>query len=406
LKGWAKLWIGLNEAQRRWHAAHKALELGWGGVRRVHEVTGMSRPTIAKGIRELERVNTWLAEGRIRGPGGGRKPLQEHDPGLVPALKGILKENTAGDPMSALRWTHKSTRTIAEELTRQGHAVSHSTVAQLLDELGYSLQANRKDKEGRSPPERDRQFRYINRQAKRFAAWGQPVISVDAKKKEKIGNLKNPGRTWRKKGDAHKVDVHDFVEHKAIPYGTYDPERNEGFVNVGISHETAEFAVESIRRWWKLAGQQHYPRGRSLLICADCGGSNGSRRRGWKVNLQEFADEFGLRVTVCHYPPGTSKWNKIEHRMFSHISLNWQGKPLVDYQTVVNLIAGTRTRTGLRIRAKLDTREYEKGIPVPDQEMGSLNFERHKTLPEWNYTIAPRRRRSKGSRRKSKTLKL
>lgn len=398
---WCKLLPTLNEAQRRWYAAQKAIEMGWGGITHVHEITGMSRPTIAKGMAELRRFKDWPWLSRIRQAGGGRKRLEQHDPGFLAALKRILRDNTAGDPMSRLRWTHKSTRTIAEELTRQGHAVSEYTVCQRLHELGYSLQANRKEKEGRSAPERDQQFRYINRMAQRFASRGEPVISVDAKKKEKIGNLKNPGRTWRKEGDPRRVEVHDFVQRKAIPYGTYDPERNEGFVNVGISHETAEFAVESIRRWWKLAGQRHYPGARRLLICADCGGSNGSRRRGWKFHLQEFAEEFGLSVTVCHYPPGTSKWNKIEHRMFSFISLNWQGKPLVSYQTVVSLIAGTRTRTGLRIKARLDTRAYDKGITVTDEELGEVNLIRHKTFPDWNYTIAPRRGRRGKTHKKS-----
>jgi hypothetical protein len=257
--------------------------------------------------------------------------------------------------------------------------------------MDYSLQANRKDKEGYSPPERDEQFRYINRQVKKFARGGAPVISVDAKKKENVGNFKNHGRNWQKKGNATKVDSHDFAKHKAIPYGAFDVGSNKGFVNVGVSRETAEFAVESIRRWWKLVGRRHYPKAESLLICADCGGSNGSRRRGWKYHLQEFADEFGLSVTICHYPPGTSKWNKIEHQMFSFISINWQGKPLVDYETVVNLIGGTRTKSGLRIKAKLDTKEYEKGVAFTDEQMASINMKRHRTHPDWNYTIGPRK---------------
>jgi hypothetical protein len=390
---WRKLLPTLNEAQRRWYVAQKALELGWGGVSRVQEVTGMSYPTILKGIRELKEFGRLPVLERIRRPGGGRKPLEDHDPGFAKALGQIMKENTAGDPMSALRWTHKSTSSIAEELTRQGHPVGAWTVGVRLRELGYSLQANRKDKEGLSPPERDVQFRYINRQVNKFASRGEPVISVDAKKKEKIGDLKNTGREWRPKGNPRKVDVHDFAKQKAIPYGAYDIERNEGFVNVGVSRETAEFAVESIRRWWKLVGRGHYPKAKTLLMCADCGGGNGTRRRGWKYHLQQFADEFGVSVTVCHFPPGTSKWNKIEHRMFSFISLNWQGKPLVSYQTVVNLIGATRTKPGLRIRAKLDTAEYEKGIEFTDAQMDAINIKRHTTHPEWNYTIAPRRGR-------------
>jgi hypothetical protein len=315
--------------------------------------------------------------------------LEHHDPTFTKALERIMNESTAGDPMSLLRWTHKSAESIADELTRQGHQTSAMTVWSRLRELDYSLQANRKDKEGLSPPERDKQFRYINRRVKKYVSRGDPVISVDAKKKEKIGDFRNSGREWRKKRDPRKVDVHDFAKQSAVPYGAYDVERNEGFVNVGVSHETAEFAVESIRRWWKLAGRCHYPDAKSLLICADGGGSNGSRRRGWKYNLQRFADEFDVSVTVCHFPPGTSKWNKIEHRMFSFISLNWRGKPLVSYQTVVNLIGATRTKRGLRIKAKLDTNEYEKGIVITQEEMESINIRHHRTHPKWNYTIAP-----------------
>ena len=380
---------GLNEAQSRWYVAREAIARGWGGIKAMEGLTGMSRPTILRGIRELKEGK--LPEGRIRGPGGGRKPLENEDPGLRKALEKIMGENTAGDPMSPLLWTHKSTSSIAEELTRQGHRVSASTVRRRLQEMDYSLQANRKDKEGYSPPERDEQFRYINRQVKKFARRGAPVISVDAKKKENVGNFKNHGRTWQKKGNATKVESHDFAKHKAIPYGAFDVESNKGFVNVGVSRETAEFAVESIRRWWKLVGRRQYPKVKSLLICADCGGSNGSRRRGWKYHLQEFADEFGLSVTICHYPPGTSKWNKIEHQMFSFISINWQGKPLVDYETVVNLIGGTRTKSGLRITAKLDTKQYEKGVEFTDEQMASINIKRHRTHPDWNYTIGSRK---------------
>jgi hypothetical protein len=375
----------LDEAQSRWYVAREAIALGRGGIQRMQELTGMSKPTILRGIRELRRGE--LPQGRVRRPGGGRKRLEKDDPRLTEALETIMEENTAGDPMSPLRWTHKSTRNLAEELTRQGHAASASTVGRRLRELDYSVQANRKNKEGFSPPERDRQFRYINRQVKDFMSRGQPVISVDAKKKENVGDFKNPGKKWEKKGHPREVDVHDFAEAKAIPYGTYDLERNEGFVNVGVSRETAEFAVESIRRWWRLAGRRHYPRARSLLICADSGGSNGHRRRGWKYHLQEFVDESGLSVTVCHYPPGTSKWNKIEHRMFSFVSMNWRGQPLVSYQTVVNLIGGTRTSGGLRITAKLDTKEYEKGMEITDEQMDSINLERHTIHPDWNYTI-------------------
>lgn len=376
----------LNEAQSRWYVAREAIARGWGGITAMQELTGMSRPTILRGIRELKEGK--LPEDRVRKPGGGRRPLEKEDPKLIETLEKIMNENTAGDPMGPLRWTHKSTRSIAEELCRQGHHVGASTVRRRLREMDYSLQANRKDKEGYSPPERDEQFRYINKQVKNFIRRGNPVISVDCKKKENVGHFKNHGQNWQKKGHATKVDAHDFAKQKAVPYGAFDMENNKGFVNVGVSRETAEFAVESIRRWWKLVGRRQYPNARALLISADCGGSNGSRRRGWKYHLQEFADEFGLSVTVCHYPPGTSKWNKIEHQMFSFISINWQGKPLVDYETVVNLIGGTRTKSGLRIKAKLDTKEYKKGVKFTDEQMASINLNRHKTNPNWNYTIA------------------
>jgi hypothetical protein len=379
----------LNEAQARWYVAREALALGRGGVATMEKLTGMSRPRILRGIRELK--NGMLPEDdRVRKVGGGRKPLERHDPELTNAIEKIMGESTAGDPMSPLRWTHKSTRSIAEELNRQGHTVSHATVGRKLHELDYSMQSNRKDKEGLSPPERDRQFRYISDQVRKCVSREEPVISVDSKKKEKVGEFKNPGKTWRPQGQPKKVLSKDFpnlATGTAIPYGAYDPERNEGFVNVGVSNETAEFAVQSIRRWWKLVGRHHYPNAQRLLICADGGGSNGSRRRGWKYYLQEFADEFGLSVTVCHYPPGTSKWNKIEHRMFSFISMNWQGEPLVSYETVLNLISGTKTNTGLRIKARLDARHYETGVEISDAQMQSINLKPHKIHPNWNYTI-------------------
>jgi hypothetical protein len=349
LAAWLRVLPTLNEAQSRWSAAAKALELGWGGIRRVHELTGLAEPTIIKGIRELKGRKPLDAAERIRRPGAGRKPLKRSDPGFTRALKKIMEENTAGDPMSLLRWTHKSTRLIAEELTRQGHPTSHQTVRRRLGEMGYSLQANVKSQEGSSPATRDQQFRYINAMVRRFLAGGVPVLSVDTKKKEKVGNFKNPGRNWHLKGHPVQVNVYDYphlAKGKAIPYGAYDVGRNEGFVNVGTSHDTAEFAVESIRRWWKMFGRRRYPIARVLLLCADGGGSNGSRNRAWKYNLQEFVNQTGMEVTVCHYPPGTSKWNKIEHRMFSFISLNWRGQPLVSYQTVLNLIGATRTKTG------------------------------------------------------------
>lgn len=380
----------LNEAQARWYVAREAIALGRGGIKAMQDLTRLSKPTILRGIRELKTKDLPPMD-RVRRSGGGRKRLEQSDPALTAALLQIMEANTAGDPMSLLRWTNKSTTAIAQELVRQGHGVSHETVRQRLLELDYSLQANRKNKDGLSPPERDAQFRYINRQVRRFLGRGEPVIAVDTKKKERVGNFKNAGKTWRPKGQPREVESHDFPhlgQGTAIPRGTLDVERNEGFVNVGVSHDTAEFAVESVRRWWKLQGRHHYPKAKAVLICADSGGSNASRSRGWKYHLQQLANEFGLAVTVCHYPPGTSKWNKIEHRMFSFISLNWQGQPLISYQTVVNLIARTRTRSGLRIKAKLDQREYQKGIPITMEQMKSVNLQPHKTHPQWNYTIS------------------
>jgi len=380
----------LDEAQARWYVAREAIALGRGGIKALEQLTTMSRPTILRGIREL-KADEFPPVGRVRRRGAGRKPLELADPGLTIALQRIMEDTTAGDPMSPLRWTNKSTTAIAEELSRQGHEVSHETVRKRLEDLDYSLQGNRKNKDGLSPPERDEQFRYINRKVKKFLSRGEPVISVDTKKKEKVGNFKNPGKTWRPKGQPKEVLSKDFPNlgrGTAVPYGTYDPERNEGFVNVGMSADTAEFAVESISRWWKLCGHRHYSHSKALLICADSGGSNGSRIRAWKYHLQRFADAAGLSITVCHYPPGTSKWNKIEHRMFSFISMNWKGEPLVNYETVVNLIGGTRTKTGLRIRARLDRRQYEKGVKITDEQLDRVNLKPHKTHPQWNYTIA------------------
>jgi len=382
----------LNEAQSRWYVGREALARGRGGVSAMERLTGMSRPTILKGIREL-RERKALGGERVRGQGGGRKRVESHDEDFPAALDAIMEENTAGDPMSLLRWTNKSTARIAEELTQQGHAVSDETVRRRLREMDYSLQANVKTLEGASPEERDAQFRYINAQVKQFLKRGEPVLSIDTKKKERVGNFKNAGVSWHPKGQAPEVNIYDYIylgEGPAIPYGAYDPVRNEGFVNVGTTHDTAEFAVESLRRWWRLLGRKHYPQAKHLLLCADGGGSNGSRTRAWKYYLQEFSDQFGLEVTTCHYPPGTSKWNKIEHRMFSFISLNWQGNPLVTYDTVLNLIGATRTATGLRIKARLDKRMYELGQKITDAEMEQIRLRRHKTHPDWNYTILPR----------------
>ena len=383
----------LNEAQARWYVAREALARGRGGLKRLHEVTGMSRPTILKGMRELRQGTPLERTTRIRRPGGGRRRLEAADPRFARALERLMEENTAGDPMSLLRWTNKSTARIAAELTRQGHRASDETIRRRLRELGYSLQANVKTLEGSSPPERDAQFRYLNAQVRRFLARGEPVLSVDTKKKERVGAFKNPGRTWRPQGTPQAVNMYDYPTlgmGTAIPYGAYDVQRDEGFVNVGMTHDTAEFAVESLRRWWRLFGHKHYPRARALLVCADGGGSNGSRNRAWKYYLQHLADELGLRITVCHYPPGTSKWNKIEHRMFSFISLNWKGQPLVSYETVVHLIGATRTRTGLRVKAKLDARVYEAGLKISEEAMKRINLKPHEVHPTWNYTISPR----------------
>jgi len=386
----------LNEFQARLFAADKALDLGRGGISRLAALTGLSRTTITKAVEELTSGGNLVSPGtgRVRRPGGGRKKVEGVDPGVQDLLAKILEETTAGDPMSQLRWTSKSTRTIAEELTRLGHPVSWVTVARCLDDMGYSLQANRKSKEGPQHADRDAQFRYINRQVKTLLATGDPVISVDTKKKELVGAFKNGGRTWRPKGKPQEVNTKDFpslAQGKALPYGVYDTGQNRAVVNVGVTHDTAEFAVESIRRWWKLDGRKSYPAAGRLLICADAGGSNGNRLRAWKVNLQEMADQIQIPITVCHYPPGTSKWNKIEHRLFSFISLNWRGAPLINYETIINLIGGTKTRTGLKVKAVLDTNQYETGIKVSTKQLEEIQIRRHKVHPAWNYTISPRR---------------
>ena len=393
---WLKVFRTLNEFQARLFAADKALDLGRGGISRLSALTGLSRTTITKAANELEgsRKLTNPGEGRVREVGGGRKRIEQVDPAVSDLLRKILAETTAGDPMSLLRWTSKSTRTMAEELTRLGHPITWVTVARCLDEMGYSLQANRKTKEGPQHANRDAQFRYINQQVKVVLRGGDPVISVDAKKKELVGPFKNAGSTWQPKGKPKEVNTKDFpslAKGKALPYGIYDTGRNRAVVNVGVTHDTAEFAVESIRRWWKLDGRTIYPTARRLLICADAGGSNGNRLRLWKLNLQQLADQIQLPITVCHYPPGTSKWNKIEHRLFSFISLNWKGQPLINYETIINLIGGTKTRTGLKVKAVLDTNDYEIGIKVSDEELEDVRLRRHKVHPVWNYTISPRK---------------
>lgn len=383
----------LNEAQSRWYVAEKAISLGRGGLKKMHELTGLSRPTILKGIKELEsdRDLSRISEGKIRRAGGGRRRLTNLDPTLTKDLTHIMDETTAGDPMSLLKWTGKSTHNIAEEMMKLGHPMSAMSVYRMLKERGYSLQANVQTKEGESHPDRDSQFRYINAQVRDFIKNREPVISVDAKKKENVGEFKNTGRTWRK--EKREVLMHDFIHlgvGKAIPYGTYDMQKNMGMVNVGITHDTSEFAVESIRRWWKLIGNKEYPQAKKILICADSGGSNGSRVKAWKLYLQKLSDEFNLTITVCHYPPGTSKWNKIEHRMFSFISMNWKGEPLISYETVVNMISATTTRSGLKIKAMLDKNKYEAGIKISDKEMEELKIQYHRLYPQWNYTIFPR----------------
>jgi Rhodopirellula transposase DDE domain len=391
---WLRVLATMNEYQARLVVAEKAAQLGRGGISRLSRLTGMSRVTITEGLKELRsgKLRSPVA-GRIRQPGGGRKRVEEVDAELSRLLKNIVEETTAGDPMSPLKWTSKSTRTIAEELTVSGHPISSVTVGRCLEDMGYTLQSNVKVREGPQHPNRDAQFRYLNGQVKTFRRFGDPVISVDTKKKELVGAFKNGGRRWLPKGEAEEVNVHDFPhlgQGKAIPYGAYDIALNRAVVNVGITHETAEFAVESIRRWWRLDGKRHYREAGRLLICADSGGSNGNRQRAWKLHLQALSDETGMAITVCHYPPGTSKWNRIEHRLFSFISLNWKGKPLVNFETVVNLIGGTRTRAGLKVKAVLDTNQYETGIEISDQAIHQLRLKRHKVHPDWNYTLMPR----------------
>ena len=382
----------LDEHQARLCAAERALALGLGGITRLSRVTGLSAPTIRKGIRELQGLEPPPGPGRVRRPGGGRKRVEVRDPDLVAGLQEVVEASTAGSPMDVLRWTSKSKAKLASALAARGHAVSPNTVGRLLREQGYSLQANRKDKEGHSPPEREAQIAYLNEQARRSLARGQPVISVDTKKKELIGEFTNGGRTWRPKGQPVRVQVHDFPSSaigKAIPYGVYDLGRNTGWVSVGTDHDTAAFAVATLRRWWEQVGHRAYPAAERLLACADAGGSNGYRVRAWKTELARLAAETGLQVTVCHLPPGTSKWNRIEHRLFSAISMNWRGRPLVSHEAIVELIAATTTHTGLRVQAELDRGRYPLGVKVRDQELAAVPLTRHEFHGEWNYTIQP-----------------
>jgi Rhodopirellula transposase DDE domain len=385
----------LDERSRRQWAAAEAMELPYGGVTSVATATGLSRMTITTGIRELRsQVAGQTVSPSIRRPGGGRKYLEDTDPGLWDALDALIDPLTRGDPESPLRWTCKSTRRLAEELVGRGHPVSACTVAALLKEMGYSLQANRKTREGRQHPDRNAQFEYINSQTKRLQKRGQPVISVDTKKKELLGDFKNPGQEWQPQGEPEEVRVHDFKDPelgKAIPYGVYDVVNNQGWVSVGIHHDTAQFAARTIRRWWESMGSQRFPHADELLITADGGGSNSCRSRLWKVALQELADQIKLKLRVCHFPPGTSKWNKIEHRLFSFITQNWRGKPLVNRQAIVNLIASTSTKTGLLVRAALDTTPYKTGIKVCDEDLAKVKLTPMDFHGEWNYAIAPRR---------------
>jgi len=389
----------LNERSRRLWAASEALALGHGGIALVERATGISRSTVVRGISEVRSgAQLELPADRTRRAGGGRKAASRKDPSLISDLDALVEPTASGNPQSPLRWTSKSVRKLAEELRSMGHEVSHRLVASLLTDAGYSLQANRKTTEGSAHPERDAQFCYIADVATVRQQNRQPVISVDTKKKELIGDFRNGGREWRPKGKPEPVRVHDFLipEYgKAIPYGVYDLKRNEGWVAIGIDHDTASFAVNTIRRWWAVMGKPAYPRARSLLITADSGGSNGHRVRLWKWELQRLADETKLSVTVCHFPPGTSKWNKIEHRLFSYITMNWRGRPLASLAAIVSLIGSTTTEAGLRVRSEIDKSSYPSGTTVSDEQMASINIERHEFHGDWNYTIHPHKSRNR-----------
>jgi transposase len=388
----------MNEKLKRHWAACEAMALGRGGISTVSEATGMSPTTIRKGIREIEQEYPELAEqaggGRVRRPGGGRYRLTEHDPTLEETLQKLVDPATRGDPMSPLLWTSKSTRNLAKELQQSGYQVSYRTVARMLMDLGFSLQANARTREGKQHPDRDGQFQYINKKVRSFQRRGLPVISVDAKKREIIGNFANRGREWQPKGKPEKVRTHNFADKDlgvAIPYGVYDQTQNNGWVSIGIDHNTAAFATATIREWWYRMGAATYPSAAELLMTADAGGSNGVRCRLWKKGLQDLANELSLKLTVCHFPPGTSKWNKIEHRMFCHITENWRGRPLISRAFIINLIGNTTTDAGLTVNAELDKNSYPKGIKVSDEEMTTINIKKHKFHGDWNYTIAPDR---------------
>jgi transposase len=389
----------LDERGRRLMAASEAEAAGYGGIAATARAAGVAPSTIGRGIVELRRGETPLP-GRQRRVGGGDKPLTEKDPTLLSDLEALVEPTTRGDPVSPLRWTCKSLRNLAAALVEKGHKISYPVVGRLLHEMGYSLQGNRKTKEGGDHPDRDAQFGFINTKVSEALSANQPVISVDTKKKELVGDFKNGGKEYRPKGRPEEVRVHDFLIKelgRAIPYGVYDLAANAGWVSVGIDHDTAAFAVNSIRSWWHKMGQARYPRASRLVITADGGGSNGSRLRLWKRELQAFADELGIDIEVHHLPPGTSKWNKIEHRLFSFISQNWRAKPLVSYQTIVQLIAATKTKTGLAVQCELDTRTYPSGTVVSDADMDALNLSRHQFHGHWNYTISPRRSQNRST---------
>jgi hypothetical protein len=386
---WLNILANSSELQRRQIAGLKALELGWGGISKVCSITGMSHHTVDRGIKEIKKGKP--ATSRIRKAGGGRKQITEKNPLIQRDIDKILRDNTAGDPMKFLIWTNKSLSNISKELQKLNHKISRYTVRRELKKENYTLQSSKKSKEYCKYPERDSQFKYLNTQIEYFSNRNQPVISTDTKKKELVGQFKNSGRRWIKKGEAEEVNVYDYpslAKGKAVPYGIYEIIKNNGFVNVGISKDTAEFAVNSISRWWINIGKKNYPKSNELLICSDCGGSNGNKNRLWKYCLHRFARKNNLEVTVCHYPPGTSKWNKIEHKMFSFISMNWKGKPLVDYKVVVNLIQGTKTEKGLKIEAKLDRRKYKKGKQISEEDYNKINIKEHSINPNWNYTIS------------------
>jgi hypothetical protein len=387
----------MDERMRRRWAASEALALGWGGITAVAEATGLSQTTIRIGIAEHRTSeadpNDQAHGSHLRHPGGGRKRLSQADRTLLKDLEALVDPATRGDPQSPLRWTCKSTRRLAEALVHQGHRVSHQTVARLLQAMDYNLQVNRKTREGASHPDRNAQFEYIARRVRSFQGRGQPVVSVDTKKKELVGDFKNGGREWQPEGSPEEVRCKDFKDKvlgKVAPYGVYDQTANEGWVSVGIDHDTAEFATETLRRWWLNMGVRLYPKATELLVTADGGGSNSSRSRLWKVALQRLADAIGLRITVCHFPPGTSKWNKIEHRMFCHITENWRGRPLVSRAVVVNLIGSTTTKAGLRINAELDTNSYKTGLKVTAEEFTAVKIKKARFHGEWNYTISPK----------------